>query len=60
MNHGTAEKESLLATRLREALKEHQRDGLNMIGNVEKLVGRLVKAVHEWLEEEQSEEKKSA
>ena len=60
MSLATRETESQLATRLREALKEHQRDGLNMIGNVEQLVGRLVKAVHDWLEEEQRVEKKSA
>ncbi|HEY6971822.1 MAG TPA: hypothetical protein VJA94_21605 [Candidatus Angelobacter sp.] len=60
MNAATGETESRLAARLREALKEHQRDGLNMIGNVEKLVGRLVTAVHDWLDDEQSEAKKSA
>lgn len=60
MSLATRETESRLATRLREALKEHQRDGLNMIGNVEKLVGRLVNAVHDWLESEQPAEKKSA
>jgi len=57
---GTAETESQLEARIRQALKEHQRDGLNMIGNVEKLVGRLVTAVQEWLDEEAATEKKSA
>ena len=42
-----------LTTRLREVLKEHQRDGLSMIGNVEKLVGSLVHAVHDWIDQQE-------
>ncbi|HEY6252804.1 MAG TPA: hypothetical protein VI685_22840 [Candidatus Angelobacter sp.] len=54
-------KENELAARLREVLKEHQRDGLSMIGGVDKLVNSLVHAVHEWIdEEEQAAQKKSA
>ena len=53
-------KETQLATKLREVLKEHQRDGLSMIGGVDKLVHSLVRAVHEWIEEEPALEKKSA
>ncbi len=49
-----------LAARLREALKEHQREGLNMIGNVDQLVPRLVRAVERWHEDERLVEKKSA
>ena len=49
-----------LAARLREVLKEHQRDGLSMIGNVDKLVASLVRAVHQWIEEEPATERKSA
>jgi len=54
-----------LAGRIREVLKEHQREGLNMIGNVDKLVNRLVHAVHGWMEETEEndareKEKKSA
>ena len=49
-----------LATRLREVLKEHQRDGLNMIGNVDKLVVSLVHAVEKWLDDQRVAEKKSA
>lgn len=60
MTTGWETKESQLATRLREVLKEHQRDGLSMIGGVDKLVGSLVHAVHEWIEEEPIVEKKSA
>ena len=52
--------ETPLETRLREVLKEHQRDGLSMIGNVDKLVVSLVHAVESWLEEERIAEKKSA
>lgn len=51
---------SELAARLREVLKEHQRDGLSMIGNVDKLVGSLVHAVPQWIEEEPAAERKSA
>ena len=51
---------SELAARLREVLKEHQRDGLSMIGNVDKLVGSLVRAVHQWIEEEPAAQRKSA
>ncbi|HWZ44197.1 MAG TPA: bifunctional precorrin-2 dehydrogenase/sirohydrochlorin ferrochelatase [Candidatus Saccharimonadales bacterium] len=56
-----------LAGRIREVLKEHQREGLNMIGNVDKLVNRLAQAVHGWMEEteednarEEAKAKKSA
>lgn len=52
--------ENELATSLREVLKEHQRDGLSMIGNVDKLVGSLVRAVEAWLEQERIAEKRSA
>jgi len=41
-------------------LKDHQRDGLSMIGNVDKLVGKLVTAVEHWLEEEGPRAKKTA
>ena len=41
-----------LAARLREVLKEHQRDGMSMIGNVEKLIGSLVSAVHDWIDQQ--------
>jgi len=53
-------KESQLAARLREVLKEHQRDGLSMIGGVDKLVNSLVHAVHEWIDQGRAVEKKSA
>ncbi len=53
-------KQSELETKLRNALKEHQREGLNMIGNVDQLVTRLVRAVAEWVEEEPQSRQKSA
>jgi hypothetical protein len=34
-----------LESRLRQALKEHQHEGLNMIGNADQLLHRLVHAV---------------
>ncbi len=40
-----------LQARLKEVLKEHQRDGLSMIGNVDKLAATLANAVEEWIEE---------
>ena len=49
-----------LAAKLREVLKEHQRDGLSMIGNVDKLVGKLVTTVAHWLEEEDPKARKTA
>lgn len=60
MSYTPANPESRLTARLREVLKEHQRDGLNMIGNVDKLVGSLARAVEAWLEEERVAGKKSA
>jgi hypothetical protein len=53
MNH-----DAQLAARLRQVLKDHQRDGLNMIGNVDKLVASLVRAVQDW--EEETNARKSA
>lgn len=62
MTHENAHTHNDLATRLREVLKDHQRDGLNMIGNVDKLVASLVDAVEAWLDEDEQgfAEKKSA
>jgi hypothetical protein len=60
MNYETGRHETWLTTRLREVLKEHQRDGLSMIGNVDKLVGSLERAVESWLREEKLAEEKLA
>jgi hypothetical protein len=44
-------KRSDLELRIREALRQHQREGLNMIGNVDQLARRIVQAVEEWIDE---------
>ena len=49
-----------LAVSLRAVLKDHQREGLNMIGSVDQLVQKLVHAVEEWGEGTREEERKSA
>jgi hypothetical protein len=43
-------KRNQLEARVKEALKEHQREGLNMIGNVDQLAQRLVRAVEQWVD----------
>ena len=52
-------REELEAT-LREVLKDHQRDGLNMIGNVEHLTRKLLHAVETWIDTEPLAGRKSA
>ena len=49
-----------LQAKLREVLRDHQRDGLSMIGNVEQLTRRLVQAVEGWIEQEPLVGRKSA
>jgi len=49
-----------LKTLLRNTLKDHQREGLNMIGNVDQLLQRLTQAVEEWIDSEPLAGKKSA
>jgi hypothetical protein len=49
-----------LEAKIREALKEHQHEGLHMIGGVDQLVHRLINAVENWLEEERTTGRKSA
>ncbi len=53
-------RKSELENTLRHALKEHQHEGLNMIGNAEQLLHRLVAAVEEWIEERPLGRQKSA
>jgi len=53
-------KRNQLAVSLRTVLKDHQREGLNMIGNVDQLVQRLVQAVEHWVDDERLAERKSA
>jgi hypothetical protein len=49
-----------LEARLRHALREHQHEGLNMIGNADQLLHRLVDAVEEWTEERPISRQKTA
>lgn len=37
-----------LETRLRNALKEHQHEGLHLIGGTDQLIARLLQAVEQW------------
>lgn len=53
-------KRSDLELRVREALRQHQREGLNMIGSVDQLVRRIVQAVEEWLDDSRLVKKKGA
>jgi hypothetical protein len=49
-----------LEARLRHALREHQHEGLNMIGSADQLLHRLVDAVEEWVEERPISRQKTA
>ncbi len=42
-----------LESKLRQVLREHQHEGLNMIGSADQLLHRIVEAVEEWVVEEQ-------
>jgi len=52
--------QSELSATIREVLKDHQREGLNMIGNVDQLVHRLVDAVHNLASGARTQVRKSA
>jgi len=49
-----------LEQKLKRALREHQHEGLNMIGNADQLLHRLVGAVEEWISEHTIGRAKSA
>jgi hypothetical protein len=49
-----------LENRLRRALKEHQHEGLNMIGNADQLLHRLADAVEEFIDDRPLAQQKSA
>ncbi|HZD94762.1 MAG TPA: hypothetical protein VE133_10940 [Candidatus Sulfotelmatobacter sp.] len=49
-----------LEFKLRRALKEHQHEGLNMIGNADQLLHRLVAAVEDLIDERSLARQKSA
>ncbi len=53
-------RQSELESRLRLVLREHQHEGLNMIGNADQLLHRLVRAVEEWSEGRPASLQKSA
>lgn len=53
-------RQSELENKLRHALREHQHEGLNMIGNADQLLHRLVRAVEEWIEDRPASRQKSA
>ncbi len=38
-----------LETKLRQTLKDHQHEGLHMVGGADQLIGRLLDTVEEWL-----------
>lgn len=41
-----------LENKLRLVLKEHQQEGLNMIGSADQLLHRILEAVDEWVIED--------
>lgn len=49
-----------LEARLKQALKEHQSEGLHVVGGVEQLIARLVRAVEDWAEGKLQEKRKVA
>ena len=49
-----------LENHLRRTLKEHQHEGLNMIGNADQLLHRLVNTVEEFIDGRQLARQKSA
>jgi hypothetical protein len=53
-------KKAELEIKLKQVIKEHQHEGLNMIGSADQLLHRLVDAVDEWLYEKPYSRQKSA
>jgi hypothetical protein len=53
-------KRNQLEASVKETLKEHQREGLNMIGNVDQLAQKLVRAVEQWVDGDVLAQRKSA
>lgn len=49
-----------LESKLRQALREHQHEGLNIIGNADQLLHRLVDAVEDWISDRGLTRQKSA
>jgi hypothetical protein len=49
-----------LEAQIRQTLKDHQHEGLHMIGGVDQLVNRLLNTVEEWLQADHKLTRKSA
>ena len=49
-----------LEAQIRRTLKEHQQDGLHMIGGANQLVSRLLDTVEAWIQSDSSISKKTA
>jgi hypothetical protein len=49
-----------LEAQIRQTLKDHQHEGLHMIGGVDQLVNRLLNTVEEWLQADRNLTRKSA
>jgi hypothetical protein len=49
-----------LEAKLRQTLKDHQHEGLHMVGGVDQLIARLLNTVEEWLEGDRKIVRKSA
>jgi hypothetical protein len=49
-----------LEARLRTTLKEHQQEGLHLIGGTDELIARLLNTIEEWEQESPLRARKSA
>lgn len=49
-----------LEAQLRQTLKDHQHEGLHMVGGVDQLIARLLNTVEEWLEGDRKIARKTA
>jgi hypothetical protein len=49
-----------LEAQLRKTLKDHQHEGLHMVGGVDQLIARLLNTVEEWLEGDRKIVRKTA
>jgi len=54
------EKRKELEARFKEALREHQHEGLHMVGGVEQLIARLVSTVEDWAENKPQGKRRAA
>jgi hypothetical protein len=49
-----------LEAQLRQTLKEHQQEGLHMVGGADQLIARLLNTVEEWIEGDHKTARKTA